>query len=307
MDLLVAVVAAPVGDLPCSGRRIVWARWVSGLNMTLLTEPGNPDLQESRICGAVRLVAVRTALCDWRMFPEERPPLLRMALVTVVIDRIFPEHRLGGGPMRVVAVATTDLPLAQRHMRTALELGPAGLVTLRADLDRGRLRQVVSGGHRLHHLVTGHAGHATHLVGAPLPGSVLTLFMAAVHARGILCLDRLCPLLERHQCFNGIALRSYVRAPRAMTRLTDPLLLGGARVYGHDPPHHRLVKALARLLMARQAGLTPHILGAGRWTGPLRSRGNGGRGGWGLRGESFFSGGRRAKSTARPSNKENNK
>ena len=138
-------------------------------------------------------------------------------------------------------------------MGAALELGPAGLVALRADLDRGRLRQIVSRGHRLHHLVTGDAGHATHLVGAPFPGGMLTLFMAAVHARGILYLDRLHSLLERNQCFNGTALRSHVRTPGAMTRLTDSLLLGGTRIHGHDPPHHRLVKALARLLMARQA------------------------------------------------------
>ena len=46
--------------------------------------------------------------------------------------------------MRVVAVGATHLSIAQRHVGTALELGAAGLMALRADLDRGRLRQVVS-------------------------------------------------------------------------------------------------------------------------------------------------------------------
>lgn len=112
MDLLVAVDATPVDDLLCSGARIIWARRVPGLNVTLLTEAGLPDLQESRIGGAVRLVAVRAALHNGRMFPEKRPPLLSMALVTVLIDRVFPEHPLRDGPMRVVAIGATDLPLA---------------------------------------------------------------------------------------------------------------------------------------------------------------------------------------------------
>ena len=86
MDLLVTVDAAPVDDKPASGPRIVWARWVSGLDVALLTEAGNPDLQKPRIGGTVRLVAIRTALRDRRMLPEKRPPLLGMALETVVID-----------------------------------------------------------------------------------------------------------------------------------------------------------------------------------------------------------------------------
>lgn len=112
MDLLVTVDAAPVDDLLCSGSWIIWTRRVPGLNVTLLTEAGTLDLQEPLIGGAVRLMAVRTALRDGRMFPEKRPPLLSMTLEAVVIDRIFPEHPLRDGPMRVVAIGATDLPLA---------------------------------------------------------------------------------------------------------------------------------------------------------------------------------------------------
>src|SRR5574337_74622 len=262
MDLLVAVDTAPVDDESRSGLWIVWSRRVPGLDVALLTEAGNPDLQEPLIGRAVRFVAVRTALRHGRMFPKKWSALLGMALETVIIDRIFTEHRLRDGPMRVVAIGATDLPLAQRHVRAALELGPAGLVALRADFDRGRLRQVVSVGHRLHHLMAGHAGHSPHFVRASLPEGVLTLFVAAVHTCGILHLDRLCPLLERHQCLFGTALRIYMRPPRAMARLTVSPLLGGTRVHRHDPPHRRLVEALDRLLMASLAGLTPHVLGA---------------------------------------------
>src|SRR5574337_347199 len=120
MDLLVAVNAASVDDEPRSGPGIVWIRRMPRLYMTLLAEAGNPDLQEPLIGGAVRLVAVRTALRNRRMFPKKWSALLGMALEAVVIDRIFPEHRLRGGPMRVMAVAATDLSLAQRHVRAPL-------------------------------------------------------------------------------------------------------------------------------------------------------------------------------------------
>ena len=81
-----AVDAASIDNKPASSPRIVWARWVSGLDVALLAEAGNPDLQESRIGGAVRFVTVRTALNDRRMLPEKRPPLLGMALEAVVIN-----------------------------------------------------------------------------------------------------------------------------------------------------------------------------------------------------------------------------
>lgn len=154
MDLLVAVGTTSVDDKPRSGCRIVWIGRVSGLDVTLLTEARNPDLQEPCIGGAVRLMAVRTALNDGRMLPQKRSPFLGMTRVAVLIDGVFAKHSLCRSPVRVVAVAATDLSLAQRHVGAALELGSSGLVALRADLDRGRLRQIVSVGHRPHHLVT---------------------------------------------------------------------------------------------------------------------------------------------------------
>src|SRR5574337_327116 len=116
MDPLVAVDTTPIDDESRPGSWIVWIRRMPGRDVALLTEAGDPDLQEPRIGGAVRLVAVRTALDDGRMLPKKRSTLLSMTLEAVVIDRIFPKHRLRGGPMRIMTVAATDLPLAQRHV-----------------------------------------------------------------------------------------------------------------------------------------------------------------------------------------------
>src|SRR5574341_1819164 len=123
MDLLVAVDAASVDDEPRPGSWIVWIRRVSGLDVTLLAEAGNPNFQESRIGRAVRFVTVRTALDDGRMLPQERSPFLGMTRVAVLIDGVLTEHRLRRGSVRIVAIAATHLALAQRHVRTALELG----------------------------------------------------------------------------------------------------------------------------------------------------------------------------------------
>lgn len=269
MDFLVTVDAASIDNKPRPGCRIVWICRMSRLDMTLLAEAGNPHLQESRIRGAVRFVTVRTALDDWRMLPQERSPFLGMTRIAVLVDRIFPKHRLCGASMRIVTVAATDLTLAQRHMRAALELSASGLMALRADLDVGRFRQIVSAGHRRHHGMTRDAGHSARFVGASLPEGMLALFVTAVHARGILRLDRLCPLLEGHQCLQCAPLCFYVPAPWTVTRLTSPLLLRRTRVHRHNPPHFCLMKTLSRLLVTRQAGIAPDIFGVRSGTGPL--------------------------------------
>jgi len=90
--------------------------------------------------------------------------------------------------MRVVATGTGDFPLAKRHMRRAHQLRPAHLMTLKADLHlrlldeltvlRQGLGKTASYGERLHHLVTGHTGHAARFVRTPLPEQPQPLFVA---------------------------------------------------------------------------------------------------------------------------------
>src|SRR5574337_198707 len=111
MDLLVAVDTAPVDDESRSGLWIVWSRRVPGLDVALLTEAGNPDLEEPLIGRAVRLVAVRTALNDGRMLPEKRPSFLGVAFITVLVNGILTKQHLRRGPMWVVAVAATHFSL----------------------------------------------------------------------------------------------------------------------------------------------------------------------------------------------------
>ena len=159
MDLLVTVGAGSIGDLLGIDVWIVGTRGVPGLDVALLAESRNPLPQQSRVGGAVRVMAVGAAFDDRRMLPEIRSPLLGMARVTVLVDRIFAQHRRRDAAMRVVAVAARHLVLAEWHVRAAHELRPSRQMALRADLDLGRLRQVVSVGHRGHNLVAGHASN----------------------------------------------------------------------------------------------------------------------------------------------------
>src|ERR1700677_2861571 len=54
--------------------------------VTLLAENRNGCDQERRLIRAVRGVAVQAVLAHRRMFEEERPTLLRMALITGFVD-----------------------------------------------------------------------------------------------------------------------------------------------------------------------------------------------------------------------------
>ena len=119
MDLLVAVHAASVDELlrlnpkPCNWiLELVWIGRVPALDVALLTEAWGPQLEQSRVGGAVWLVAVRAALSYWCMLPEERPPLLGVALEAVIVDRVFAEHRRRDRAVRAVAIGARNLPLA---------------------------------------------------------------------------------------------------------------------------------------------------------------------------------------------------
>lgn len=119
--------------------------------------------------------------------------------------------------------------------------------------------------------VTVNASNAASLMNTAFPKHLFdVLGMTGAHALGVLHRDRLGALPKRDHSLCGTTSHINVRAPWAMTRLTDPLLLGGTRVHRHDPPHCCLEEALARLPMALQAGVSPNVLSI-RWgTSPRR-------------------------------------
>src|SRR5262249_342511 len=108
------------------------ARMPRQVGVTLLAQARPRYLQQEVILAAVRIGAIQTVLADWRMVPQERAALLRMAFVAVVVDSGLFEQRLPVTAVRIVAVAACHLAFAQRHVRRAPDLGPLVLVTLEA-------------------------------------------------------------------------------------------------------------------------------------------------------------------------------
>src|SRR4030095_12145829 len=76
-------------ELERSGVTTVGARRMPGLDVTLLAQPRLCDLQHALVVGAVGVVAVRAALVDRRVHPEERASLLGMAGEAGVVERDF--------------------------------------------------------------------------------------------------------------------------------------------------------------------------------------------------------------------------
>ena len=73
------------------------------------------------------LVAIEAIFTNRRVFPKEWTTLLSMALVAIVVHRIFTQQRFGGTAVRVMAIRTSDLAFAQRHVRRKVHLARVGL------------------------------------------------------------------------------------------------------------------------------------------------------------------------------------
>jgi len=110
-----------------------WSRGVAAGVMAGVAHPGHAHLQQLRIVGAVRFMAVDTVLHHRRMLPKEWTTPLGVAGEAILIDRALLELAGIGGAVWVVATGAGHLPFAVRHMRGALQLGAAHLVTVQAE------------------------------------------------------------------------------------------------------------------------------------------------------------------------------
>ena len=137
VDLAMTVGAAPVEEENrCPSPR---SGGVKDCLMTLSTDPGVSNFEESVVDRTVRLVAIGTIFKDRRMLPEKRAAPLCMAHVTGFIDACLFKLRRIRSSVRVVAIGTGQLPFRERHVGGAHELGPSLQVTLTANLCLGPL------------------------------------------------------------------------------------------------------------------------------------------------------------------------
>ena len=251
MDLAVTVGAAPVKEKlrSASPRR---AR-MAVVYMTRGAHPGIRHFKEPVVIRAVGIVAVAAIFHDRNMLPHERTSPLCVAGVAVLIQTRLLEHDRVGGAVRIVAVATGDLSLPQRHVRGALERGFSLQVALAANLglsalvkkgrlviDLGKLEAV---GGLLHDRMTADATDSTSGMRTRLPICLHPALMA-LEAAFVLDASRLSrTFAEADQSPDALPPSfSHVLAPRPMAGLAGLLLQITAGIGQENLPHHGLGK-----------------------------------------------------------------
>ena len=175
-----AVQAALVEGVPRHGG--IRGTRVAGCLVALLAEERLLDLQHLLVDGAVGVVTVEAVLTDGSVLPEERPALLGVARVAVLVDRGLQDHLVVGRAVRVVAARALELALAQRHVARPEELGLLLQVAARAQIHLRLLEK------RLRHLALGVRIVAVHardvrLVVAGAHPVLLARLVVALHAR----------------------------------------------------------------------------------------------------------------------------
>jgi len=195
-----AVRATPV-EIP-DGVEQGWGSWVTTGVVAAIANARHAYLQQLWVVGAMRLMAIGAVFQYRRVLPQERTTAFGMAGEAVLVDRALNELLRVGSAVRVVTARARHLAFAIRHMRGALQLRAAHLVTPQTEFRLRLLDPPVLGQwsavagvrrerdlHLLFHLVAVDAGHPPRLVRAALPEEPVAARVAR-GASGVLLFDR---------------------------------------------------------------------------------------------------------------------
>lgn len=86
------------------------------LVVALLAQSWLSNPEQADVIAAVRLVAVQAALANGRVLPQERPPLVGVTAVAILVDAVLRNQLLGDGPVNVMATRTLEFPFAHGHV-----------------------------------------------------------------------------------------------------------------------------------------------------------------------------------------------
>ncbi len=112
----------------------IQAAGMISLVMTLLTQVRSPNLQQAFLGGTMGIVTDGTVFPYGGVLPQERAALLRMALVTCLVDGVLHQLRRAGRAMGVMTVGADYLAFADRMAGTPETLGALVLVALETDI-----------------------------------------------------------------------------------------------------------------------------------------------------------------------------
>lgn len=227
--------------------------------VALLTELRGASHQQGRVVGPMGAVADGALLGDRFVFPEERATFLRVARITVLIER---QGIQGPGPvrsMRVVAIGAGQQALADRvcrclvHIRSHL---PVAAVTdiafaVLAQYAVGLVNQMATAAHQIGRLVR-----------TALPVHAAGILVAAQAAR-ILFLGRYGGVLAVYdQSRKLLTLGRGMCLAESVAGLTAMLGKGGAHVVRLRMPGGQ--DLLEFVFVAFRADVGPHVVAA-RW------------------------------------------
>jgi len=194
MNVRVAVNAGPV-ESPSVVHRIR-GRIVPPAGMAGFAHPRRSHPQQRRVVGAVRVMAVQTALHHCRVFPEERTSLVGVATRATLVHGHGSDELFGHRAVRIVAAPTAYLSAfparGHGHVGRPLELHSLDLMALAAQivfdgvetlaaavvsirLDQAKLRLL---GMRTMDGMAGHAGNVAGLMLTTRPEHLFTLGVA---------------------------------------------------------------------------------------------------------------------------------
>ena len=208
--------------------------------MALPAKLGPLYLQQKFVGGAVWVVAIEAIFTNRRVFPKEWTTLLSMALVAIVVHRIFTQHGLGGTAVRVMAIRTSDLAFTQRHVGRKVRLRASVFMTLEAGVPPSGGVQLEFSRHLLHDGVTVRAHQAARLVRAAVPISPVAAFVTG-KTDGIVLFGRARWIVrpERDDAANATPTTGlHVRRPRTVAVLAIEL----AFLRHPYPAHERMLE-----------------------------------------------------------------
>src|SRR5262252_5540913 len=257
------------------------SRRVPAADMAGIAYARHPHLEQLRVAGTVRFMAVRAVLHHGRVFPQERAAPFCVATQTILVHSGLPKLTGIGSSVRVMATRAGYFAFPIRHVRGALQLRPAHLMTTKAEFRlrffqalvfRKRCVKSCLGGQRgtifLMRPMAVYAGHGPRLVRAA-PPEQLVLARVALQTRGVL-LGRCIPRVFSKTNWNRILTTSRLNVctSRTVAGFATAGLIGSVRM-SHRFPHCCSVEAPALILVTGDTGITADVIAIGLGFGLL--------------------------------------
>jgi len=105
---------------------------VAARDVTGIAHARHPHFKQLRVAGAVRFMAVNAVLHNRRVLPQERASPFGMASQAILVHGCLPKLAWIGRAMRVMATGASHFAFPVWHVRGALQLCSAHLVTPKA-------------------------------------------------------------------------------------------------------------------------------------------------------------------------------